>query len=373
MQSADLPTNYAVAKVHSNMKPVTVRSKNTSGVAILVPLITASLVIVALFLGKEMLIPLALALLFSFLLTPPITWLEKLKLGRVGAVLIVLALAFSIASGVLWLGTTQLADIVTQLPRYQGNIHRKIQAMRNPAGTGLSKAMNSIKQISTELSQNTASETRDDASSAESKGLRQQPKGSQAREPVRVEVVKHGSPIVESLGLIGTNFAHFVGGAAAVLIFTLFMLLQRGDLRNRLFQLFGAGHLNVMTTALDDAAGRVSRYLLTQSLINGTFGLLLGLGLYWIGVPNAPFWGVLGAILRFIPYVGTLIAGLCPLVLALAVFEGWARPMLTLGLFATIESTMSAAIEPWLCGLTPESLRSRSWYQPLSGRSCGGR
>jgi AI-2E family transporter len=105
-----------------------------------------------------------------------------------------------------------------------------------------------------------------------------------------------------------------------------------------------------MTAALDDAAARVSRYLLTQSIINGSFGLLLGLGLYWIGVPNAPFWGVLGAILRFVPYVGTLIAGLCPLLLALAVFDGWLRPILTAGLFGTIELSMSAAIEPWLYG-----------------------
>ena len=135
-----------------------------------------------------------------------------------------------------------------------------------------------------------------------------------------------------------------------MLIFALFMLMQRGDTRNGFFQLIGTGHLNVMTAALDDAARGVSRYMLTQAIINGTFGLLLGLGLYWIGVPNAPFWGVLGAILRFIPYVGTLTAGICPMLLALAVFDGWTKPLLTLGLFAGIELTMSAAIEPWLYG-----------------------
>ncbi|MBV8863817.1 MAG: AI-2E family transporter [Acidobacteriaceae bacterium] len=165
-----------------------------------------------------------------------------------------------------------------------------------------------------------------------------------------VEVVKHRPGITESFGSLGTPLVQFLETAAAVLIFTLFMLLQRSDLRNRLFRLFGSGHLNQMTTALDDAAQRVSRYLLTQSVINATFGLLLGSGLYFIGVPNAPFWGVLGAILRFIPYVGTLVAGMCPLVLALAVFEGWTRPMLTFGLFASIELTTSAAIEPWLYG-----------------------
>jgi hypothetical protein len=103
-----------------------------------------------------------------------------------------------------------------------------------------------------------------------------------------------------------------------------------------------------VTTALDDAAERVSRYLLTQSLVNGTFGTLLGLGLYWIGVPYAPFWGVFGALLRFVPYVGTLVAGACPLLLALAVFEGWTKPLLTLGTFATIEGITSSLVEPWL-------------------------
>jgi hypothetical protein len=145
---------------------------------------------------------------------------------------------------------------------------------------------------------------------------------------------------------------HFLETVGTVLIFTLFLLLQRSDLRNRLFRLFGSEtpDLNRMTTALDDAARRVSRYLLTQSIVNGTFGFMLGFGLHCIGVPNAPFWGVLGALLRFIPYLGTLVAGLCPLLLALAVFEGWAKPLLTLGLFATIELTMSTAIEPWLYG-----------------------
>jgi hypothetical protein len=153
-----------------------------------------------------------------------------------------------------------------------------------------------------------------------------------------------------SASYFGWSVVHLLGFTAVVFIFTLFMLVQRGDLRNRFIQLVGTGHLNVMTTALDDAARGVSRYLLTQLIVNGTFGTLLGLGLFAIGVPNALFWGVLGALLRFIPYVGTLIAGLCPLALALAVFEGWVRPLLTLGLFAGVELAMSTAIEPWLYG-----------------------
>jgi predicted PurR-regulated permease PerM len=177
------------------------------------------------------------------------------------------------------------------------------------------------------------------------------PSAVQSRvEPVRVELVQHHFGVVESIGLVGTSIAHFAEMAGGVLIFTLFMLMQRNDLRNRLFRLLGQGHLNVMTTALDDAASRVSKYLFTQSLINGSFGLCTGLGLYWIGVPNAPFWGVLAGILRFIPYLGSFIAGICPLVLALAVFEGWTRPLLTLGLIAINELVVSCVVEPWLYG-----------------------
>jgi predicted PurR-regulated permease PerM len=332
------------------MSSVAAPAKRGSELSILVSLITAVIVIAALYLGREILIPFALALLLSFLLAPPITWLEKRGAGRIPSVLLVLTIAFSALSAVLYLGTIQLADIAGKLPRYQDNIHRKLAAMRNPAGYGWAKAANSLREIGAELSSNNAdAENRKTAAATSEKG---RPRSSvqQSPGPVPVEVVKHPPGILDSLGLIGTSLFRFFGVAAAVLIFTLFMLLQHRDLRDRFFRLLGSRHLNVTTTALDDAASRISRYLLTEFMINAAFGLLLSIGLYWIGVPNAPFWGVLAAILRFIPYVGASIAGLCPLLLALAVFEGWARPMLTLGLFAALEFTMSAAIEPWLCG-----------------------
>ncbi|MDQ2844751.1 MAG: AI-2E family transporter [Acidobacteriota bacterium] len=317
----------------------------------MVSLVTIAIVICALYFGKAVLVPFALALLLSFLLASPVAWLEKLKLGRAPSVVFLLALAVAAASGIAWLGTTQLAEIVSNLPHYQRNIQKKIEAMRSPAGNSLLRATQRIQQMSGELSESSASASETLRNlPAEGKIAKTSSASSRTRAPMPVELVRHQPGIAESFGSIGTPLVQFLETAAAVLIFTLFMLLQRGDLRNRLFRLFGSGHLNQMTTALDDAAQRVSRYLLTQSIVNATFGLLLGSGLYFIGVPNAPFWGVLGAILRFIPYVGTLVAGLCPLILALAVFDGWTRPMLTFGLFAGIELTMSAAIEPWLYG-----------------------
>ncbi|MGI8959104.1 MAG: AI-2E family transporter [Bryobacteraceae bacterium] len=314
----------------------------------MLPLITIATAIATLYLGQDLVIPFALALLISFLLTPPVTWLEKLKLGRVLSVLIVLAVAFSIAGGILWMGTAQFSSIVSELPRYQQNIRRKIEAIRNPAGPGLAKAAASIQQITTVLSPSSSAAEKQQTVSEQipnAKRTRGQP---QSPTPVPVEVVPHQTGTLESLGLVRTSVLHFLAGTCAVIVLTLFMLINRGDLRNRLVRLLGQGQLVAVTTALDDAAGRVSRYLLTQSLVNGTFGTLLGLGLYWIGVPYAPFWGVFGALLRFIPYIGTLVAGACPLLLALAVFEGWRKPLFTLGTFAAIEGITSSLVEPWL-------------------------
>ena len=331
------------------MKSSVERKQPRSELSILVALVTGIVAIGVIYFGKEVLVPFALALLLSFLLAPPVDWLEKLRLGRAASVALILIVAFSVVSGILWLGATQLADIASNLPHYQTNIRRKIEAMRNPAGNGLAKIAETFKRLDTELSAQSAPVVAKELPSGKTKPARRISSATSTG-PVAVEVVKPDSGLLDSLGVIGVPLLHVAGIASAVLIFTLFMLMQRGDLRNRLFRLFGLGHLNLVTTAMDDAAHRVSRYLLTQCIVNATFGLLLGFGLCCIGVPNAPFWGVLGAILRFVPYVGTLIAGLCPLVLALAVFEGWTRPLLTLGLFATIEITLSAAIEPWLYG-----------------------
>ncbi len=188
------------------------------------------------------------------------------------------------------MGTQQLSDIVIRLPQYQENIRRKIDAVRNPTGSGLARAAASIQQISTALAPTSmAPEKQKQARSSRKK---RHPAATEPPTPVPVQVVQQQPSVLDSLGVIGGSVVHFFATAMAVVILTLFMLVKRSDLRNRLFRLFGKGRINVMTTALDDAAKRVSSYLLTQSLVNGTFGLLLGSGLYFIGVPYAPFWGV---------------------------------------------------------------------------------
>lgn len=319
-------------------------SRRTPEPSPILPLITAAVIIAALYFGKDLLIPFALALLLSFLLAAPVSWLERLRLGRTASVLIVLALACSTAGALLWVGAEQLSGIVKSLPHYQDNIRRKLEALRSPAGPGLVSAAQTIKDLKDDLGANALKSAQPSDRSAPS-----QPRAQPAPPtPVPVEIVGHDSGVLESLGLVSASLAHWLATIAAVIVLTLFILIQRSHLRNRLFGLFGQGHLMLMTSALDDAATRVSRYLLTQSLVNLSYGALLGLGLYFIGVPYAPFWGVLAAMLRFIPYIGTFVAGACPVLLSLAVFEGWKLPLLTLGVFAAIEIATSSLLEPWL-------------------------
>jgi predicted PurR-regulated permease PerM len=315
------------------------RSSSTQLLAV----ITTVVVIAGLYFGKDLVIPFALALLLSFLLSTPVTWLERLRLGRPVSVLVVLATTFLAAGGLVWLGLQQLNEMAENVPQYQAHIVQKLESLRSPAGPGVVSMAQHLNQLANQFTaRRLQTESRDQFVSA-SKG--QQKQGAR---PVAVEIVKPDTGILSSLGLVSTSIAHCLGLFGAVVILTLFMLLNRGHLRNRLFRLFGQGHLVLMTTALDEAAQRVSRYLLTQSLVNASFGTLLGIGLWWIGVPYAPFWGVLACFLRFVPYLGTFLAGAGPFILSLAALDGWSKPLLTVALFITIEVLTSCVVEPWL-------------------------
>jgi len=318
-------------------------AKDRSPATQLLAVITAVVVIAGLYFGKDLVIPFALALLLSFLLSTPVAWLERLHLGRTLSVLVVLTTAFLLTGGLIWLGIQQLNGMAQNFPQYQAHIVRKLELLRNPAGLGILNAAQNFSQLKDDLTAHRLQAEGRGYSVNSDKGRL---KGAVL--PVPVEVVKPDTGILSSLGFVSTSIVHYLGLVGAVIILTLFILLNRGHLRNRLFRLFGQGHLVLMTTALDEAAQRVSRYLLTQSLVNTCFGTLLGLGLWAIGVPYAPFWGVLAAFLRFIPYIGTFLAGVCPFILSLAVFNGWSKPALTVALFVAIEAVTSGAVEPWL-------------------------
>ena len=157
-----------------------------------------------------------------------------------------------------------------------------------------------------------------------------------------------------------------------VLVFTIFLLVEEADLRNRLFRLAGLSRLNLMTQALDDATQRVSRYLMLQFMVNAGFGTLCGIGLYLIGVPYAALWGTIAALLRIVPYVGSVVAGLLPLLLSLAVFDGWHSPLLVFLLFTTLVLiTANLLLNRGFTVPTPESLRWRCFSRQYSGPHFG--
>ena len=302
-------------------------------------------VVAALYFAREVLIPLAFALTLSFLLTPAVTFLEKLRMGRVLPVILTVLISMVAGGWITWILASQLVDVASQLPTYRQNIHSKIEALRSRGKGPLGRAADSAKDIGRELSSPDAP-----AIPATAQNQKQRNATRAPAPPVPVQIVPTQTGGLAGVPDLLTPFIAPLGRAGMILIFTIFMLIKREDLRNRLFRLVGLGQLNIMTQALDDATQRVSRYLFMQSLVNAAFGILFAAGLYFIGVPNPGLWGVLAGILRIVPYVGTLFAATLPIILSLAVFDGWLPPLLVLLLFVGLELIIGNFVEPWLYG-----------------------
>jgi len=303
--------------------------------------------IVALYFAREMLVPLAFALTLAFLLAPVVARLQKLHVGRVASVVTTVVLSVAVGGAVSWIIATQLVDVANQIPFYSENIRARVAAFHLPATGQLGKAAKSVQEIVEAFTVPSA------LSPAQApKGPKQnKPKAPpEAVSPTPVRIVQPTASGWAELRDLTRPVLAPLGRAGMVLIFTVFMLLTREDLRNRLLRLTGLGQLNLMTQALDDASGRVSRYLLMQFLVNAGFGTLFGFGLYCIGVPDPALWGVVAGILRYVPYVGTLVASALPLALSLAVFDGWLRPLLVFLLVVSLELVTANVIEPWLYG-----------------------
>lgn len=301
------------------------------------------LAIAALYFGRELFIPLALALVFSFLLTPFVSLLEKLRLGRVASVLTVLILSFLLVGTITWRVASQLVEITAELPDYKANLDEKINLLRAPNSGTLSKATATVHELNRELAAVPGQISSAKAQDGDSRT-------THSIHPIPVQVAQPPSNIVQDLRALLGPLAGPAETAAIVIIFTLFMLVRREDLRNRAIRLAGRGQLNLMTQALDDAGRRLSRYLLLQFVVNAGYGIVFGSALYLIGVPHALLWGVFGGVLRFVPYVGTLIAAALPVALALAVFPGWHHAGLAFAVFVVLELAVANFIEPLLYG-----------------------
>jgi predicted PurR-regulated permease PerM len=295
-------------------------------------------VIATLYLARVVLVPFALAMLFCFLLTPAVIWLERIRFPRGLAVSLVVVLFVAAIGTVGWTVAAQFVDVTSQLPSYKANIENKIGSLRSPTGQSLNKATDAVVELSKEL-----------AAAPTSNPTAVKPgtlKSATAARPLTVQVVSAPTNWLEYAGsVVGP-----LGTAGIAVVFTILMLMRREDLRDRFIRLAGRGRLSVMTHALDDAAHRVSRYVFLEFLVNTCYGLVVGVALHFIGIPNALLWGVGAGILRFLPYIGPPIGAILPILLSLAVFDGWTRALITIGLFVIVELTVSNFVEPSLYG-----------------------
>src|SRR5436305_1724495 len=307
-------------------------------------LLTLALITAGLYFGRQVLIPLALALLISFILTPLVQSLQHLRLRRAPAVLIVVVLVFGGIGGLAWTMGAQLVDLAETLPRYEQNIRGKAAALRGGGSWAMSEAKATVEHIQEELGI-----APQGAPAAAPPRLAGKPRTT-VTAPVPVTVVE---PLPSPFAVLRTALSPLLrplGTAGLVVVFVIFMLIRREDLRDRVLRLLGQGRLNATTQALDEAAHRVSRYLLMQCLINSGTAIAVGLGLLLIGVPNALLWGLLAGVLRFIPYAGPWMAATLPVLISLAVFPGWLQPILTVGLFLLVEFLSNNFVEPLVYG-----------------------
>ena len=299
-------------------------------------------VVGALYVGSDILIPLALAILLSFMLAPIVVRLRRFGLGRIPSVLAVVLLLFVALLGLGAIVASQVVHLAENLPKYEWNLRSKIRDLRIaiPSGGVVERTSEMLRDLGQELEEATAPAEEEAQSGAE----------AEAPQPVPVQVQEPEAPPLQTLRELGGPLVAPIATAGLVVVFVVFMLLQRADLRDRVIRLLGARDVVRATEAMDDAAKRISRYLLMQLIINVLYGIPVGVGLYLLGVPNPILWGLLATILRFVPYLGPMIAALFPIALSFAVAPGWTLPLLTIALFVTLELFSNNVLEPWLYG-----------------------
>ncbi|MCO5092773.1 AI-2E family transporter [Bosea sp. (in: a-proteobacteria)] len=299
-------------------------------------------IIAALYFGREVFVPVALAILFSFVLAPLVKGLQKLRAPRALAVFVVVLIAFATLAALTMAMVGQATQLASELPTYQSTIRAKIAALKGSgAGSGvLSRAADVLQDLGKEL----------DRPKAESPVPSETPGLARDGRPIPVEVHQPEPGAIETLQAFLAPLIHPLTTTGIVLIFVVFILLKREDLRNRFIRLTGTYDLQKTTAAFDDAGKRLSRLFLMQLIVNAGFGVVIGCGLAAIGVPSALLWGILAAILRFIPYLGAVLSAVFPMVIAASVDPGWMMLALTAALFVIAEPLAGHVIEPLAYG-----------------------
>jgi predicted PurR-regulated permease PerM len=265
--------------------------------------------------AKEFLLPIILAILISFLLAPVVSRLERWRFPRAVAVLSVVAIVFALIGGLCSTLSLEGLDLVNSLPKYRDNIHARWAAIQQGPPGPLNLALSNIDALITDLGKVTASG------------------GFQQAEATKVQIVSGTDSVLAIVKNSLTPVASPIGEFALVVVLVVFMLLERKRLRVRFLRLIGHSRVATTNLAVDEVGSKLSRFLLGQLLVNTGYALLLGLGLFLIGIPNALLWAVLTLVLRFLPYVGLWISAFFPLLLSIAISTSWKGPILTLALY----------------------------------------
>jgi predicted PurR-regulated permease PerM len=252
----------------------------------------------------------------------------------VAAVAVTGFLAFTIICGVGYVVARQLLNVARDLPAYRLNIQKKLASVRSPAEQSVAAALTAVEEISADLASGAGNSIA---------GVQ-----SPARQAQPVRIVNDDRSQLETAVDLLMRFVRPVGTLGVVIVFTIYLLMEREDLRRRILLLAGMSRIRLMNQALEDAASRISQYISAQVIVNAGYGTLFGVGLFLIGVPNATFWGALAGILRIVPYVGTATGLVFPLVVCVATSSSWSAPLLVIALFLTLDLTATNVVEPWL-------------------------
>lgn len=311
------------------------------GVSGLMTLAVGVVVLAALYVGRDVFLPVVLAILLAFVLAPFVDLMRRWHFGRVPAVVIAVLCALGVILAVGGLIGFQVAGLATDLPRYQSTIKEKVGSLRE--GT-FGRIPSMLREFDRAVKQ--------PEEAADPPGSTQQttPEPSPEPGPLPVEVHERPPTPLEIVRSIAEPLLHPLTTTGIVFVVLIFILLQREDLRDRMIRLFGSSDLHRTTAAMDDAARRLSRYFLTQLGLNTAFGIFIGVGLWLIGVPSPALWGVFTTLMRFVPYIGSFLAAIFPILLAASVDPGWSLALMTLALFLISEPLMGHVIEPLVYG-----------------------
>ncbi|KNY22358.1 AI-2E family transporter [Methylobacterium sp. ARG-1] len=338
-------------------RPARVTAAETPRTTSASPILVGATIVAVLYFGREIFIPIAIALLLSFVLTPLVNRLRRLRLPRLMAVGVSVLLTLGIVGAMATLIGIQAADLAGDIPRYRTTIERKIEGLRaSPVGhvtdyiANIGRALhNGGKEPGQDQAKEPAKEPQQAAPQAPEAAPGLDP-ARPGQKPVLVEVSSTQPGPLETLGTLLSPVLQPLATVGIVFVVLLFVLMQREDLRDRMIRLAGSSDLHRTTGAIDDAAGRLSRYFVVQLALNTAFGVVIGIGLYFIGVPNPVLWAIFAALMRFVPYLGAFLSALLPITLAAAVDPGWNMMIAVAILFLILEPLTGQVFEPIFYG-----------------------